>query len=81
MRGISFKEIFFHIGNDDELDIYPHPNQERYSRSAVYVVVVNDHAYLDPYVELEGNISLEIIIPSCEATRKHIGKYIMSKYN
>jgi uncharacterized DUF497 family protein len=29
-RNISFEEIVFHIEQGDEIDIYEHPNQERY---------------------------------------------------
>jgi len=42
-RDISFEEIVFHIENDGELDVYPHPNQERYPNQLVSVVVVNDY--------------------------------------
>jgi len=29
-RDISFEEVIFHIENGDEVDIFDHPNQERY---------------------------------------------------
>lgn len=73
-RGISFEEIVFHIENGDELDVYPHPNQERYPNQLVSVVVVNDYAYLVPYVESEDGIFLKTIIPSRKATKRYIGK-------
>ncbi len=64
-RGISFEEIVFHIENGDELDVYPHPNQERYPNQLISVVAVNNYAYLVPYVESEQGIFLKTIIPSC----------------
>jgi len=73
-KGISFEEIVFHIENNGELDIYPHPNQERYPNQSVSVVVVNDYAYLVPYVESEDGLFLKTIIPSRKATKRYLGK-------
>jgi len=73
-RDISFEESVFHIENDGELDVYPHPNQERYPNQLVSVVVVNDYAYLAPYVESKDSIFLKTIIPSRKATKRYIGK-------
>jgi uncharacterized DUF497 family protein len=73
-RGISFEEIVFHIKNDDELDVYPHPNQERYPNQFISVVAVNNYAYLVPYIESEEDVFLKTIIPSRKATKKYIGE-------
>lgn len=73
-RGISFEEIVFHIENGDELDVYPHPNQERYPNQLISVVAVNNYAYLVPYVESEDGIFLKTIIPSRRATKRYIGE-------
>jgi uncharacterized DUF497 family protein len=73
-RGISFEETVFHIEKGDELDLYPHPNQERYPAQMVSVVAINDYAYLVPYVESENEIFLKTIIPSRKATKKYIGE-------
>ena len=73
-RGISFDEIVFHIENGDELDVYPHPNQERYPNQLISVVAVNSYAYLVPYVESEEGVFLKTIIPSRKATKRYIGE-------
>lgn len=73
-RGISFEEIVFHIGNGDELSVYPHPNHNRYPNQMISVVAINDYAYLVPYVESENEIFLKTIIPSRKATKKYIGE-------
>ena len=73
-RGISFEEIIFHIENGDELDVYPHPNQERYPNQLISVVAVNNYAYLVPYVESEEVVFLKTIIPSRRATKRYIGE-------
>jgi len=71
-RGISLEEIIFHIGNGDELDIYPHPNYLRYPKQLISVVMVNDYVYLVPYLESEHEIFLKTIIPNRKATKKYI---------
>jgi hypothetical protein len=73
-RDISFEEIVFHIENGDELDVYPHPNQERYPNQLISVVAINSYAYLVPYVESEQGIFLKTIIPSRKATKRYIGE-------
>lgn len=71
--GISFEEIVFHIENGDELDVYPHPNQERYPNQLISVVAVNDYLYLVPYVESEDVVFLKTITPSRKARKRYIG--------
>ena len=73
-RGVSFEEIVFHIENGDELDVYPHPNQERYPNQLISVVSVNNYAHLVPYIESEESVFLKTIIPSRKATKKYIGE-------
>ena len=73
-RGISFEEIVFHIENGDEVDIFEHPNQDRYPGQRISVVVVADYAYLVPFVESEKEVFLKTIIPSRAATRQYLGE-------
>ena len=73
-RGISFEEVVFHIEQGDEVDIFVHPNQERYPGQKISVVLIEGYAYLVPYVESETEIFLKTIIPSRKATRKYVGK-------
>jgi len=75
-RYISFEGIVIHIENSDELDIYPHPNQERYPNQPISVVAVNDYAYPVPYVESEDVIFLKTIILSRKAMKKYIGEWL-----
>ena len=72
-RDISFEEIIFHIQHGDEVDIFDHPNQERYPGQKVSVVIVEDYAYLVPYAESDTQIFLKTIIPSRKATKQYIG--------
>ena len=72
-RGISFEEIIFYIDRGDILDLLEHPNQERYSGQKVFVVAVDDYAYLVPFIETEEEVFLKTIIPSRKATKKYLG--------
>jgi uncharacterized DUF497 family protein len=72
-RNISFEEIVFHIERGDEVDVFEHPNQERYPGQRISVVLIEGYAYLIPYVESETEIFLKTIIPSRKATKKYVG--------
>ncbi|MBT4309355.1 MAG: toxin [Anaerolineae bacterium] len=72
-RNISFEEVIFHIQNGDEVDIYDHPNQEHYPNQKISVVIIEEYAYLVPYVESETEIFLNTIILSRKATKKYLG--------
>jgi uncharacterized DUF497 family protein len=71
-RGISFEEIVFHIERGDILDILENPNQRRYAGQRVFVIDVQDYAYLVPFVESEVEVFLKTIIPSRKATNKYL---------
>ena len=72
-RGISFEEIVFHIQRGDEVDILEHPNQAKYPGQKISVVIVEQYAYLVPYMEAEEEIFLKTIIPSRKATKIYVG--------
>jgi uncharacterized DUF497 family protein len=71
-RNISFEEVVFHIEQGDEVNVFEHPNQERYPGQKISVVLIEGYAYLVPYVESETEIFLKTIIPSRKATKKHV---------
>ncbi|PCJ50484.1 MAG: toxin [Gammaproteobacteria bacterium] len=72
-RNISFEDIIVNINLGNELDIYDHPNLERYPNQKVSVVQVEDYVYLVPYVENDEEIFLKTIIPSRKATKQYLG--------
>ena len=71
-RGLSFEQITVAVESGGLLDIVAHPNAERYPRRRIMVVVIDDYAYLVPYVEEEDHLFLKTIIPSRKATRDFI---------
>jgi len=73
-RGISFEEIVLHVELGNEVDIFDHPNQDRYPGQRISVVIVEGYAYLVPFVESADEIFLKTIIPSRKATRDYVRK-------
>jgi uncharacterized DUF497 family protein len=71
-RNISFEEVVFYIERGQLLDIVEHPNQEKYAGQRMFIVDINDYAYLVPFVEAEGEVFLKTIIPSRKATSKYL---------
>ena len=71
-RGITFEEIVYHIERGDVLDILEHPRPEKYGGQRIFVVQVENYAYLVPFVETENEVVLKTIIPSRKATKKYI---------
>lgn len=70
-RGVSFDEVLFHVSAGDVLEIFEHPNQERYPGQKVYAIALEEYVYLVPFVESDDEIFLKTIIPSRKATRHY----------
>ncbi len=71
-RGISFERVIYHIEKQEVLDIIKHPNTSKYPSQRMFIVNINNYAYLVPFVENESEIFLKTIIPSRKATRKYL---------
>lgn len=71
-RQISFEDVVFYIAQGFLLDVLEHPNQDRYEGQKIFVVEIEEYAYLVPFVEDEREIFLKTIIPSRKATRKYL---------
>tara|TARA_B110000503_G_scaffold129005_1_gene200745 strand:- start:1317 stop:1598 length:282 start_codon:yes stop_codon:yes gene_type:complete len=72
-RGVSFEEVVLNIQLGFEVDVFEHPNQDRYPGQRISVVLIEGYAYLIPYVEEDDEIFLKKIIPSRKATKLYIG--------
>lgn len=71
-RNVSFEEVVFYIERGQLLDIVEHPNQKKYKGQRIFIVNINDYAYLVPFVETEREVFLKTIIPSRKATKKYL---------
>jgi len=72
-RGISFEEVVFCLQSGSLLDDISHPNTEIYAHQRVFVVAIDEYAYLIPYVETDEEIFLKTIVPSRKATKHYLG--------
>lgn len=72
-RGRSFEEAIFHIENGGLLDDICHPNAADYPHQKIFVVAIDQYAYLVPYVETDDEIFLKTVIPSRKFTRLYLG--------
>jgi len=71
-RGISFERVIYHIEKQEVLDVIKHPNTSKYPNQRMFIVNIDNYAYLVPFVENESEIFLKTIIPSRKATRKYL---------
>jgi uncharacterized DUF497 family protein len=71
-RGISFEEMVFYIEHGGLLDVLEHPNQTNYQRQRLYVVAINEYAYIVPLVDSEEEIFLKTIFPSRKYTKLYL---------
>ncbi len=71
-RGVSFEDVLFSMQSDRLLDDIAHPNADTYAHQRMFIVAINDYAYLVPYVEDGYTIFLKTVIPSRKATRDYL---------
>ena len=71
-RNVTFEEVVFWIMRGGLLDILEHPNKERYPNQRIFIVNIDDYAYIVPFVEDGERVFLKTIIPSRKMTRKYL---------
>ncbi|NQT72083.1 MAG: toxin [Chloroflexi bacterium] len=72
-RDISFEGIVFSIMHGGLLDIIEHHNPTKYPNQRIFIVKMEDYAYLVPFAEAEQVIFLKTIIPSRKMARRYLG--------
>ena len=72
-RGISFEDIIYHLQNNCLLDDLKHSNHKKYPNQRIFVINIENYAYLVPYIETDKDIFLKTVIPSRKATKLYIG--------
>lgn len=71
-RGVSFEEVVFYIERGYLLDIVAPPNPDRYGGQHIFIVAIDNYAYLIPFIETDSEVFLKTIIPSRKATRDYL---------
>ena len=69
-RGVCFEQVIILMERADVLETVEHPNQNKYPGQKIATVMIDDYAYLVPYVQKNDEIFLKTIIPSRKATNK-----------
>ncbi len=71
-RGVSFEDVLFALQSGRLLDDLVHHNNFKYPNQRMFVVEIDEYAWLVPYVENEGEIFLKSVIPSRKATKHYL---------
>ena len=75
-RGVSFESVVAAIEQGGLMDVLQHPNQTRYPGQRMYVVNLNEYAYLMPLVvQTDGKHYLKTVMPSRKATRDYLRRH------
>lgn len=69
-RSVSFEEILQAIEEGAILNIYKHPNAEKYPNQKMVEVLFKKYVWIIPFVENEDEIFLKTAFPSRKATKK-----------
>lgn len=72
-RDISFEDIVFALQSGGFVDDISHPNKKKYPSQRIFVIAIDDYAYLVPYVENDDEIFLKTIVPSRKASKQYLG--------
>jgi len=73
-RDTGFEEALVAIEEGNILDIVEHPNKKRYPNQKIFVIKINNYAYLVPFAEDDEKLFLKTIIPSRKATKQYLIK-------
>jgi uncharacterized DUF497 family protein len=71
-RGVCFEQVVILMEREDILETIEHPNQNKYPGQKIATVMIDDYAYLVPYVQKSDEIFLKTIISSRKATNKYM---------
>ena len=69
-RNITFDEVVQAISDGYGVSDVPHWNKEKYPHQRIITVMINDYAYLVPYVKDGDDYFLKTIIPSRKETKR-----------
>ena len=71
-RGVCFEQVVILMEREDILETIEHPNQNKYPGQKIATVMIDDYAYLVPYIQESDEIFLKTIIQSRKATNKYM---------
>ncbi len=68
-RNITFEEVVQAISDGQGISDIPHWNKEKYPHQRIITVIINEYAYIVPYVMDGEDYFLKTIIPSRKTNR------------
>ena len=71
-RDISFERVVALIYEGEVPDIVQHPNRVKYPAQKMFILNIEEYAYLVPFIETQEHLFLKSIIPSRKATKKYL---------
>ena len=71
-RGVSFELVVFLIQQGFILDILEHPSKERYKDRKLYIINIDNYAYVVPFVDEGNERFLKTIFPSRKYTQIYL---------
>jgi len=71
-RGVSFEQVVFCIETEQLLDIIEHPNKKKYKGQKMYVVKIDDYAYIVPFIDKNSERFLKTVFPSRKYTKLYL---------
>ncbi|OGE98610.1 hypothetical protein A2814_01435 [Candidatus Nomurabacteria bacterium RIFCSPHIGHO2_01_FULL_38_19] len=72
MQKVDFNDVMVAINRGNILDIVHHPQRKKYPNQRIFIIQINQYAYLVPFIEDEEKIFLKTIYPSRKATKDYI---------
>ena len=72
-RKITFEDVVYHLNHGGLLDAIAHPNQKIYPGQKIFIVNIEEHVYVIPFVEDDDKIFLKTVIPSRKMTKQYLG--------
>lgn len=73
-RGISFEIVIGVIEEGNVVEDSAHANEKKYPNQRMMVVIIENYAYLVPYIDDNGTFVLKTVIPSRKATKRYLKK-------
>jgi hypothetical protein len=71
-RGVSFEQVVVLIQEGYVLDILEHPKPSQYQNQKLYIINIDNYAYVVPFVDGEGERFLKTIFPSRKYTQTYL---------
>ena len=73
-RNIDFNDIIDALKKERLIKVIDHPNKKRYPKQRIFLIEINKHVYVTPFVEKNDHIFLKTIYKSHKYTRKYLKK-------